>query len=78
MKKFTKTKVVGLPYKGAPLGIYDLVMQQVRFEEQFFPHLEYTHSPESLAKELPSQKWSPAAKFVFGNNLIRFAHSLIA
>jgi len=77
MKK-SKTRRVGLPYKGAPLGMYDLVMQQVRFEEQFFPHVEHTHSAEALAKELPTQKWSPAAKYAFGSNVIRFAHSLIA
>lgn len=66
------TQPAPLPYKGAPLSTYDLVMQQVRFEEQFFPHLEYVHSEEAMRKELPSQKWSPAARVAFGNGIIRF------
>lgn len=53
-----------LPYKGAPLGLHDLVMQQVRFEEKFLPHLEYTFPEEVMRKELPSSAWKPSYGFI--------------
>lgn len=75
--KFKTTNPVPLPYRGAPLGVHDLVMQQVRFEDQFFPHHQVVHSEEVMKKQLPSSKWTPAAKHVFGNNIIRFALALM-
>jgi len=65
------------PYKNAPLTTRDIIMQQVEFEDKYYPHLVYTHSKEVMRKELPSGKWNPAAQYVFGNNIMRFAHALL-
>jgi hypothetical protein len=72
------TKLSALPYKNAPLSTYDLVMQQVRFEEQFFPHIEIKHPEEAMRKELPSQKWNPVGRNWFLGNITKFALSTIA
>lgn len=63
-KNFKPTQPVPLPYKGAPLTTRDIIMQQVRFEDAFYPHLVYTHSEEVMRKEL-SQPKTPITRNMF-------------
>ena len=73
---YKATKLAPLPYKNAPLGVYDLIKQQIEFEDRMYPHLEYKHSEEVMRKELPPQVWKPTARYVFGINIQRFAFLL--
>ncbi len=71
MKTFKPTQPTKLAYKNAPLGVHDLVMQQVRFEDNFFPHHVEVHSQEVMKKELPTQKYSPINRNWFQANIQR-------
>lgn len=78
MTKYLPTKLAPLPYKSAPLTREDIIMERVRFEEAFLPHIIYDpQEPEVMHKELPDTKWSPASAHIFGINITRFMHSLI-
>lgn len=68
-----KTRIAPLPYKGAPLTVQDIIQQQVNFEDQFLSHINYMpQDGETKEKELPSQVWSPTARYVFGVNVRLF------
>ncbi len=60
--------------------IQDAIAERVRQEDlvRWAQRPDPVVPEEVLKKELPSQVWSPTAKYAFGNGIIRFAHSIIA
>jgi len=51
------TQPAPLPYPGAPRDMREIVMQQVRHDEKFMPHLVYNFPEEVMRKELPPTKY---------------------
>lgn len=76
--KYLPTKRAPLPYKGAPLNTADLIMQQVRFEEAFMPHVIYDEQhPEVMSKQLPDTSSDALVRHMWSHQITRFMHSLI-
>lgn len=63
------------PLPGMPLDKDEILRRWIQFEDDLMHkhHLPTVVPVEVLRKELPSQKWSPAAKYGFGGGVIRFA-----
>lgn len=72
-----KTKPAPLPHKGAPLGMQDIIMERIQFEDRLLPHLEYVFPEEELKRELPSTKWTPTVNYVFNAKITNFVLSLL-
>jgi len=63
---------------GWPLTTKEIIQERVEFEDRILNKLVTpVQDREVMRKELPSQKWSPTARYVFGNNIIRFAASML-
>lgn len=57
---FLPTEAVGLPYAGAPLGVYDLIQRQVDYEARLSLRAAAKASvvPPSKRFEIPKMKYS--------------------
>lgn len=76
--KFLPTKAAPLPYPTAPLTAQDIIMQQVRFEEAFLPHVIYDEQlPEVMEKQLPDTRSDVMLRHMWSHQITRFMHSLI-
>lgn len=51
-KKFLPTQPAPLPYKGAPLTVEDIILQQARYDEKFYPPMVVS-TPPTMRHELP-------------------------
>jgi hypothetical protein len=71
------TQAVPLLYPGAPLGVSDLIMQQVRREECRFPHYEQEFDEETMRKELPPTKYPLAMEHNLFYGMFRKTMSLL-
>lgn len=78
---FLPTQPADVPYKGAPHGIHDLIMQQVQFEDrgiEGFVRDQSHMQPEAMAREVMVNRKDPIARNWSRANITRFAYSLIA
>ena len=63
---------------GWPLTAAEIIQERVEFEDRLLhKHVEVVHDPVVMRKELPAQTWTPTARYVFGNGVIRAAMSLL-
>lgn len=56
IKPYLPTQPAALPYKGAPRGIHDLIMQQVQREDkgvEGFVRVEPQYEPANMMREAP-------------------------
>lgn len=78
MSKFLPTKYAPPAYKGAPLTVHDLILQQVNFEDRFISHVVYDpQDPAVMSKELPDTRSDAMVRHMWGHQITRFMHSLI-
>lgn len=73
---FLPTKKI-CPLPGRPLGIHDLIMEAVNYEDQLMPHIEYLQSPEEINSNAPQVPDTPVARNMWRNQIVRFAHSMM-
>lgn len=62
MKPYLPTQPATLPYKGAPRGIHDLIMQQIQREDrgvEGFVRDEPQYEPANMAREATVNKKRP-------------------
>lgn len=64
--------------RGWPLTAQEIIQERVEFEDKLLhKNVRVEHPPEVMRKELPSQRWTPTARYVFGSGVIRAAMSLM-
>jgi hypothetical protein len=61
-----------------PLDKDEILARWIQFEDDLMHRglARPVVAEEVLRKELPSGKWSPASRYVFGVNLTRFANAI--
>lgn len=65
------------PLPGRPLGMRDILMECVNYEDRLIPHVEFKPSEATLKKPLPAFNLPPAARHTFGRQITKFVWSMM-